>query len=204
MRTSITALLNVLLVSTTTVLAQQNVTSAPFALVLQSMNTTLNNTVLTGCHEGAAIEGLCASYSPLSFYTSNSSLKAPTYTFNTSSISTTDPQPGVLIFELGGYNFNYSLPLSFSYNPTSNVAIPLFTPADGDQFVFSDTNLLGVQGFVNDTQTPIKFGPQFVVRRWYVCETYYGYRYTTLAWALGTGEPENPSCVKVEVMRVFC
>lgn len=41
-----------------------------------------------------------------------------------------------------------------------------------------------------------------LVYRWYVCETYYGsYTYKNLAWVLGNKLPQNPSCVKVDVVR---
>jgi hypothetical protein len=40
--------------------------------------------------------------------------------------------------------------------------------------------------------------------RWYVCTTLVtSYTYSTLAWVLGSHSPQNPSCVKVDVVRVF-
>lgn len=37
----------------------------------------------------------------------------------------------------------------------------------------------------------------------YICDTYYGYRYTTLAWVLGNAPPQNPTCCAVDVVRQF-
>jgi hypothetical protein len=42
------------------------------------------------------------------------------------------------------------------------------------------------------------------VQNWYVCLTRYAYLYETLVWKIGiTGEPQNPSCQKVQVYRQF-
>lgn len=37
----------------------------------------------------------------------------------------------------------------------------------------------------------------------YICTTYAGYLYQTLAWTLGNAPPENPTCQKVDVQRLF-
>jgi len=37
----------------------------------------------------------------------------------------------------------------------------------------------------------------------HMCLTRFNYEYVTLSWKTGAGNPKNPSCVKVEVFRVF-
>lgn len=172
--------------------------SAPFYLVLSSRNQTYDGSTLSACHEGAAIEGLC-----LGGKLSSTSV---TYTFNTSSDATPDPilgPAGTVNYELRGGNFNLSSPLEITSPVTSNVAVPLFTPGLGSTSVgFDSENRLFVFSYIDDTVSP----PEYKVQgfyRWYVCLTNAGYTYTTLAWVVGPHSPENPSCVKVEVKRVF-
>ena len=94
--------------------------------------------------------------------------------------------------------------MQLSYDPTTNVAVPLFEPADsGTPVGFDASNKMYIQGYVDDTVTPPSEDTLKDYYRWYVCETYAGYEYTTLAWVLGSHSPENPSCVKVDVVRVF-
>ncbi|KAE8443307.1 hypothetical protein EG329_002023 [Mollisiaceae sp. DMI_Dod_QoI] len=178
--------------------AQYTNQSAPFYLVLQSQNSTYNGSTLSACHEGAAIEGLCLGGSLTS--------TSVQYTFNTSSDATPDPvlgPAGSLNYELRGGNFNLSSPLTIPVNPISNVAVPLFTPGEGTTSVgFDGENKLFVFGYTNDTVSPPTYETK-AYYRWYVCLTNAGYTYTTLAWVVGPGSPENPSCVKVDVERVF-
>lgn len=194
---------SLLAAATTQVTAQYTNQSDPFSLVLLSSNGTLNGTTLSPCHEGAAIEGLCLGPS-----ITDTTTTPITYNFNTSSFNTgantTIGQTGILTWLLQGGNFNLSSPLGLSFNPTSNVAIPLFTPSTTSTttVAFDDGDLLNIQGYVDDTTSPLSFG-QKAYYRWYICDTYYGYQYTTLAWVNGASDPQNPSCVKVDVQRVF-
>lgn len=91
------------------------------------------------------------------------------------------------------------------YDPSTNVALPLFEPSYTATYVgFDKSNKMYIQEFVDDTVTPPKAITPKNLYRWYVCETYYtGYTYTTLAWVMGNGKPENPSCKKVDVVRKF-
>ena len=129
-----------------------------------------------------------------------------TFTLNYSSSLTVDPavgQLGYLTYELRGGNFNLSSPLELSYNPSSNVAVPLFTPSEsGLEVSFKSDNYLGIPTFLDDTVSPPAY-KEGVDYRWYICETNAGYVYTTLAWVLGKGKPQNPSCVKADIKRVF-
>lgn len=183
------------------VTAQYTDQSPPFALTLISHNETINGSALIACHEGAAIEGLC--YGKIVQGATPS-----TYNFNYSSASTVDPkigQVGILTYMLRGGNFNFSTPMMFSINPVSNVAVPLFTPGSNTQQVaFDKDDKLAVPGYIDDRapNAPSIYSPQLYYR-WYACTTYAGYTYQTLAWTLGDHSPENPTCQKVEVVRVF-
>jgi hypothetical protein len=199
MRTSTIASLLAIAATTTAQFLNQ---TAPFALVVYSQNETYNGTSLVACHEGAAIEGLCigAEFS----YPIPTSVE--TFTQNYSSSLTVEPTVGVvgyLTYELRGGNFNLSSPMELSYNPTSNVAVPLFTPADsGLEISFLDDKL-GVPSYLNDQVTPPAYSDTAYFDRWYICETNAGYDYITLALVLGDTAPQNPSCVEACIKRVF-
>jgi len=190
----------VLALGASQVVAQYTNQSAPFNLILCSSNATLNGALLGACHEGAAIEGLCPSIG------GNASASYNLFTFNYTSKQTPDPIfgiTGLLTWELRGGNFNLSSPMSISTSLTSNVAVPLFTP--GSQFTsigFDNDNMLFIPQYYDDTVVPPKFGSK-PLQRWYACTTQDTYLYTTLAWVIGTQSPENPSCQKVKVKRVF-
>ncbi|KAG0645496.1 hypothetical protein D0Z07_8543 [Hyphodiscus hymeniophilus] len=199
MRTSTLAGLMALAASSTT--AQFVNTTAPFALLVLSQNETYNGTTISPCHEGAAIEGLCI----------GTKLGSPppafvqTYTQNYSASATVDPTIGVvgyLIFDLPVSGLNESSPMSFAYNPSSNVAVPLFEPSESGQEVAFHEDQLFIPSFTNDQVTPPTF-EENVFDRWYICNTNVGYNYITVAWALGDAAPQNPSCVKASIRRVF-
>ena len=175
--------------------------SAPFELVVLSSNNTLNGTTLVSCHEGAAIEGLCvgASFTPAA--------AASSFNFNYSSTETPDPvlgYSGYLTFNLPVGAFNVNEPMRLEYNPTSNVAVPLFYPDESATTVGFDKNdLLFIAGYVDDTVSPAKYESK-AYYRWFVCTTNAGYTYETLAWVVGVhSHPQNPTCQSVNVKRVF-
>lgn len=158
-----------------------NVSSKPFHLVVKSAtNKTLNGRTLFACHEGAAIEGLCLGDKKLS--------TADVYNFNTSSFSTPTNSAigdtGILTWLLPTSDQSFSSALSLSANPTSNVAVPLFYPGDTDaqQVAFDNKGLLNIQGYLDDSVFPFNATETKAYYRWYICETYVGYQYTTLAW----------------------
>ncbi|RDW61343.1 hypothetical protein BP5796_11235 [Coleophoma crateriformis] len=186
-----------------TAVAQFDVQSAPFKLVLLS-ECELNGTLLITCHEGAAIEGLCLGDKDGATPSINE-----VFQFNYSSENFDNKTyniPGYVTWILPASNINVSSAFGLNYSPTSNVAIPLFFP--GSDFAttvsFDMYEYLNVQGYIDDTKTPITGqGSTFVEYRWYICDTYWGYAYTTLAWVMGNGKPQNPTCTKVKVKRVF-
>ena len=194
--------------------------SAPFFLQISSHNKTLDGQTLNPCHEGAAIEGLCLGGALTS--------ESYTYNFNYSADAVADPVTGIiglLTWELRGSNFNLSspmalacmssnpsssptLPVTFTNtfppdNPTSNVAVPLFEPAEtGTSVGFDSSNKLFIPQYIDDTVIPANYSTERVYR-WRVCQTTSGYTYDTLAWVMGIHKAENPSCQKVNVVRVF-
>jgi len=183
--------------------AQYDYASPPFNLVLLS-NSSYNGSTLSACHSGAAIESVCVSNG--SSVSKPTPIPAAVFNFNTTVPDNTQPSPGYVTYLLRGSNFNLSQPLGLSINPISNVALPMFQPGDAysQTMWFDENGLLNIQGYIDDTT---EGGPQRAVGptyRWHACTTYYGsYIYKTLTWVLGAGPPQNPTCVKVDVKRVF-
>lgn len=90
-------------------------------------------------------------------------------------------------------------------NPSSNVAQAMFFPGTDSQYVtFDAKELMTITSSVDDTTDPITAGETTPYYRWYICDSYFtAYRYKTLSWVYGAGEPQNPTCVKVDVKRQF-
>lgn len=160
-----------------------NVSSAPFHLVVESAtNDTLNSSTLFACHEGAAIEGLCLGNKNLT--------GADVFNFNTSSFqeptNSSIGDTGILSWNLPTTGATYPSALTLEANPTSNVGMPLFFPGDDNaQSVAFDVNdRLNIQGYIDDSVYPINYTAATTTAyyRWYICDTYFGYAYTTLAW----------------------
>jgi len=184
--------------------AAQDVQSKPFNLVLQSSDKSLNGQQLAACHSGAAIESLCLAGS------SGAKFFLNTTQGSTSPLKQYEPA-GVLIWNLpiGGDGGVESEPMSFYTDPSTNVALPLFEPGYGRQYVAAEskTGRLAVLSYLDDSHTPPTGDKVRALSNWYVCQSYYtGYQYRTLNWVLGNGsqKPQNPSCVKVEVQRPSC
>jgi hypothetical protein len=114
---------------------------------------------------------------------------------------------GILVYILYGSNFVLSSPMMLSASDTSNIAVPIFLPSTNvPTYVhFDECDKMYIEQYVDDTVSP----PVFLetpakVMNWYICLTRWSYTYTTLAWKVGsTGEPQNPTCEKVEVERVW-
>ena len=72
-------------------------------------------------------------------------------------------------------------------------------------FAFEEDGCLYIDASRDDTVSPpVYFDPDRHVKNWYICLTRYSYLYTTLSWKVGlTGTPQNPSCQKVDVIRVY-
>lgn len=180
--------------------------SAPFHLVLESENKTINGQYLAACHTGAAIESICLAGIPSP--SKPGEIKAPTFNFNTSenylpTVEGNSP-PGLLTYELRGSNFNLSQPMNLIPFQASNVALLLFRPeSTGLEVNFDCEDRMNVEFGLDDTVIPIETSAK-AYYRWYSCSTWYGgYRYVTLNWVFGNKEPQNPTCVKVNVKRVW-
>ncbi|KAK3716840.1 hypothetical protein LTR37_006190 [Vermiconidia calcicola] len=166
--------------------------SKPFRLVAISDNDSVNGTAFNACHEGAAIEGLCPG---------GKLNTASTYRLNN---TRAEPNIGSLNYLLVGGDFKIWEPMSLYVEPSTNVAIPLFWPGtDVQNVAFDNDNKMYISSYVDDTTSPPTTSTEKKLYRWYTCRTYYGYDYTTLAWAQGKAAPQNPSCEKVDVVRVF-
>lgn len=170
-----------------------NVSSKPFHLVLKSENDTLQGATLFACHEGAAIEGLCLGSKNLT--------GADVFNFNTSSFSeptnSSIGDTGILSWTLPTVDLDVPSALTLQSNPSSNVGIPLFYPGDHQyqMVAFDENDLLNIQGYVDDTVSPIDIsGGANAYYRWYICNTYWGYNYITLAWV--SEGLRNPSSLK--------
>lgn len=180
-----------------------------FHLKLTNTNSDLDNTYLYACHSGAAIEQLCLG---------NKTLRDDgfgTFYLNYSANSLVNDKPaGALVWNLpftsaGGAIQTASSPLSFSYNPTSNVAILILSPSSTDTSDvvpagFDDDEHLFAYSYVDESVFPpdTSSGPHLFYH-FALCQTYFGgYRYTALAWVTA-GQPLNPSCHAVTVTREF-
>ena len=90
-------------------------------------------------------------------------------------------------------------------DPSTNVAIALFEPTEVFTYVsFDGDNLMFIKSFYNDLVVPPVDGNVQHLYHWYICEyNYEGYIYNVLCWVYGIAPPQNPSCQKVGVQRVF-
>lgn len=199
------------LAAATIVAAQDyyNITSRPFNLVITSKNGTINDT-LGACHTGAALESLCLSNSNTTSKPNSS--PAAVFNFNTSIYSQAPAPslgvPGILTWSLQTANIgNISSSVYFNYDPTTDIAVPILNAGSSNpqQLAFDANDKLTVQGYIDWTASPPNgTGNWKEYHRWYACDTYFAaYQYFNLAWGLGPGTPENPSCVAVDVTRVF-
>ncbi|OAA69889.1 hypothetical protein ISF_03159 [Cordyceps fumosorosea ARSEF 2679] len=182
--------------------AADDIQSKPFKLVLDSEDGKINGKSLSACHSGAAIEALCLGDASNSQYTS--------YYFNTTEGSTSPVEgyttSGKLVWNLPIQPQPESEAMLFSYDPSTNVAHPLFEPSYSATYVAfgEEDNEMAIFSYVDDTVNPPKAGNFKALKQWYACTTYYtGYTYQTLNWVVGNGKPQNPTCVKTEVKRVF-
>ncbi|EKD12637.1 hypothetical protein MBM_09206 [Drepanopeziza brunnea f. sp. 'multigermtubi' MB_m1] len=186
--------------------------SAPFNLVLSSRNKTLDGSKLYACHEGAAIEGLCvAKTAPASSGVFTLVPLSPVTHLERNYTDINGPPQdsetgytGLITWLLVGGNFVTSSSLQLQPSATSNVAVPLFFPGPEGyaNFGFDKDDRLFVPSYIDDTVTPPVYRKERLYR-WYACLTNAGYVYETLAWVVGTCKPQNPTCEKVTVKRVF-
>lgn len=206
---TLTSTLALLLAASTRAQLFYNKTSPPFNLILISDNRTVNGSTLSACHTGAALESLCLSSG--GGVSNPNPIAAATFNFNTSSDpftpNATLGTPGIVTWTLKTSTIDVPSSVYFNYDPTTDSTVPILTPGqDAAQLLaFDNQDRLNVQGFIDWTANPPNStGTTEAYYRWYACQTYFGgYSYRTLAWGLGANQPENPTCVKVDVKRVF-
>ncbi|RMZ73836.1 heatshock Hsp [Pyrenophora seminiperda CCB06] len=188
-----------------------NITTSPFYLFVASEDGGVNTT-LSACHVGAALESLCLSDGD--YGSDPTPLHAAEFQFNTSAYAQTPTPPalevGILHWWLhsscgtaGSCQFPSSA--AFNYDATTNLALPIISPGDDRATLlsFDAQNDLTLQQYGPGTEYAYT-GSLQTFYRWYACKTYYGsYNYMSLAWGLGASQPDNPSCVAVNVTRVF-
>ncbi|EJP68457.1 hypothetical protein CRV24_004301 [Beauveria bassiana] len=182
--------------------AADDIQSKPFKLILDSADGRINGKSISSCHSGAAIEALCIGGSTNDAY--------QTYYLNTTEGSTSPVEgygpSGKLVWNIPLQGTTESEAMQFFYEPYTNIAHPLFEPSYVATYVaFGDKdNELAIFSYIDDTVSPPKTGEFKALKQWYACITdYSGYRYQSLNWVVGNGKPQNPSCIKTEVKRVF-
>jgi hypothetical protein len=194
------------LIAAATAQSFYNITSKPFQLLLTSEDGKINNTV-SACHTGAGIESFCLLNS------TQTSKEYSTFNFN-SSIYAQAPSnnpslgvPGILTWFLPVSNYG-PVPSSayFNYDPSTNIAVPILQTGSSNPqpLAFNDRDELIFQSYIDWTADPPKEVEPYGLKRWYACTTLFlGYEYNNLAWGLGAGKPDDPTCVKVDVKRVW-
>jgi hypothetical protein len=89
----------------------------------------------------------------------------------------------------------------------SNVANANFFPGwnDPSTLSFEESGSMYITAYQDDTVNPTTyFNPPLHAKNWYICATKWSYSYDTLIWKIGlNGEPQNPACQYVDVVRVF-
>lgn len=177
-------------------------------LLILANHAKFRSTALGACHQGAAIEGLCITSEtlrdPPSLYTTFYH-NVTSWDNNTAGAVGVDGVLGWTLRAAGGLVVPSAMALSLS--PTSNIANPTFGPGT-DKYTliaFEKDGCAYIEASSDDTVSPPSyFNPSRKVKNWYVCLTRWSYLYYTLSWKVGlSGQPQNPSCQKVDVVRVF-
>jgi hypothetical protein len=189
--------------------------SPPFNLIYLSYDPNVNGTLISTCHEGAAIDGMCGTDSrglP-------SLVERQVFTHNTSYEFKGKPDPdspGALSWTWTlGSNKTVESIMAFQYMPSSNVAHLNFMPRSPISVTavsFDPCDNMYIQRVVDDTVVPPPpaSGDQSISRlpikdyHWYICQNVGRYGYMSLSWKVGAvGRPQNPTCKKVMVKRIF-
>lgn len=216
------------LTATAAVQAQTYSQEGPFNLKLKSDDTSLDGKYLYACHAGAAIESLClgstqdpAGSSSFNFY------------YNYTEYDNVPSNSGLLTWNLVANGpdgpITVSSPLSFNYDPGSNVATTLFmvsysqssllhhetllltfssqtTTTPSIQVAFDNDGNLFVPTYTDDSKYVPGQYPEYpgaiALQNWQACWAQVGgYYYNVLAWVT-SGAPKNPTCKAVKVAKV--
>lgn len=195
------------LTATAAVQAQTYSQEGPFYLKLKSDDTSLDGKYLYACHAGAAIESLClgstqdpAGSSSFNFY------------YNYTEYDNVPSNSGLLTWNLQANGpdgpITVSSPLSFNYDPGSNVATTLFmtTTTSSINVAFDNDGNLFVPTYIDDSKYVPGQYPEYpgaiALQNWQACWAQVGsYYYNVLAWVT-SGTPKNPTCKAVKVAKV--
>jgi hypothetical protein len=184
------------LIASSVVNAAPTAIEKPFQLAVISSNATLNGQILSPCHWHVLVQALCP----------QPAIK--TTTVRDSFNSTKKPSGGFnLNWDLNQGQSNTQMVLNFTIGTSmySNVADAMLVNAGYPTDVFFDEkDKMYLQGRADDRRVPIEEYAVENYYRWYVCNTVYNsYRYQTLAWSQGEPAPQNPTCQKIDVKRVY-
>jgi len=155
------------------------------------------------CHWSAVHEGLC-----LYDDTTATPARPPTTFYH--NVSSYDDIQGILNWPppLWGTDDPVSSAMQFDYVAGTNLVYATFTPGtDTYQLVCfeegSASMYIAIAG--DDTRkAPDWVDPPKKVKNWYLCAMRFDSRQFSLAWKIGfVGEPQNPMCWKVDVVRVW-
>jgi len=109
----------------------------------------------------------------------------------------------------------YWEPLSLTYSFYTNIAIPLFQPGgrgtavggSRGAFGFDEEGKLLMWSAIDDRVAPIaRSATPKALYRWFMCDINVPGAVrspSTLAWGLGGGTPQNPTCQAVNVTRHY-
>ena len=183
--------------------------SAPFHLSIRSDNTTYNNTAITTCHQGAALTSLCVGAHPVNL-TEAAPFALNIVTTPSGILEFAAPTPPTTTPNATSTWF----PMNFWFDVYTNVVMGFFQPLSAEipiqptQLMFDAGGLLVMEAPVLDDRLSPNWKPTgnnaTAVNRWFVCETWppAAYITTSVVWGLGEAKPQNPSCVKVDVVKV--
>jgi hypothetical protein len=160
---------------------------------------------LGACHEGAATESLC----PSGLHLNDTATRYDTFyhnvtSYNNSTANAIDTEGVINWHMVANGDEIYPSPVHLSMDLTSNLAIPIMFPSgDYTSISFDEDGYAYILAVQDDMVSPPEYAA-IKVASWYVCLTRWSYLYHTLVWKVGmTGEPQNPTCVEVQVRRVF-
>jgi len=157
---------------------------------------------LGACHWSAAYEGLCLT-------NDTTATPARPYTTFYHNVSSYDAE-GILNWPMSLYGRVDPVPsaMRFEYEAGTNLVNIALTPwTDTYQLVWFEDGSASMYITIakDDTgKAPDWVHPPKKVKNWYMCTMRYDDTWRSLAWKIGfVGEPQNPTCSKVDVVRVW-
>jgi hypothetical protein len=181
--------------------------SAPFVLRFKSANPTFNNSLAATCHVGASIESICVDPGPEVaianiFY--HSYMEGDDFEGNLY---------GSLVWiyptTADGIPINITKGAEFHFDMDTNIAVALFSPSNPGTYGigFDSDHKMFYYSYFDDSSIiqgeDVAPRPNLIYN-WYICWNRVGYGYirNALVWGTG-GQPRNPTCSPVTVVREF-